>query len=79
MIAALIAWDSPGPVLFRQERVGRDGRTFTMLKFRSMCETATDDLAGLLDRNEGSGVLFKMKNDPRVTRVGRTSAQVLAG
>ncbi|HUG51696.1 MAG TPA: sugar transferase, partial [Terrimesophilobacter sp.] len=71
VIAALIAWDSPGPVLFRQERVGRDGRTFTMLKFRSMCETATDDLAGLLDRNEGSGVLFKMKNDPRVTRVGR--------
>jgi exopolysaccharide biosynthesis polyprenyl glycosylphosphotransferase len=72
VIACLIAWDSPGPVFFRQERVGRDGRTFTMLKFRSMCETATEDLAGLLDRNEGSGVLFKMKNDPRVTRVGRT-------
>jgi exopolysaccharide biosynthesis polyprenyl glycosylphosphotransferase len=70
-IAILIAWDSPGPALFRQERVGRDGRTFTMLKFRTMCETATEDLAGLLDRNEGSGVLFKMKNDPRVTRVGR--------
>jgi exopolysaccharide biosynthesis polyprenyl glycosylphosphotransferase len=72
VIACLIVWDSPGPVFFRQERVGRDGRTFTMLKFRSMCETATEDLAGLLDRNEGSGVLFKMKNDPRVTRVGRT-------
>ena len=70
-IAVLIAWDSPGPVLFRQERVGRDGRTFNMLKFRSMVVTATDDLAGLLDRNEGAGVLFKMKNDPRVTRIGR--------
>jgi exopolysaccharide biosynthesis polyprenyl glycosylphosphotransferase len=71
VIAALIAGDSPGPVLFRQERVGRDGRTFSMLKFRSMVATATDDLAGLLDHNEGSGVLFKLRNDPRVTRVGR--------
>ena len=71
VIGVLIAGDSPGPILFRQERVGRDGRTFNMLKFRSMVATATDDLAGLLDRNEGFGVLFKMKNDPRVTRVGR--------
>ena len=70
-IGILIAWDTPGPVLFRQERVGRDGHTFNMLKFRSMVATATDDLAGLLDRNEGAGVLFKMKNDPRITRIGR--------
>ncbi|MEO7373351.1 MAG: sugar transferase [Terrimesophilobacter sp.] len=69
-ISIVIAWDSPGPVLFRQERVGRDGRTFTMLKFRSMCETATDDLAALRERNDGSGVLFKLKDDPRVTRAG---------
>jgi exopolysaccharide biosynthesis polyprenyl glycosylphosphotransferase len=71
VLAFLIHSDSPGPVLFRQERVGRDGRTFNILKFRSMVATATDDLVGLLDRNDGSGVLFKMKNDPRVTRIGR--------
>lgn len=71
VIAGLVRRDGPGPILFRQERVGRGGRTFRMLKFRSMVETAEDDLAGLLDRNEGAGVLFKMKNDPRVTPIGR--------
>ncbi|MFD4422835.1 sugar transferase [Agromyces sp. NPDC058484] len=70
-IAVLIKLDSPGPVLFRQQRCGRSGQAFQMLKFRSMVQTAEDDLAGLLDRNEGSGVLFKMRNDPRVTRIGR--------
>ncbi|MGO4105387.1 sugar transferase [Leifsonia sp. YAF41] len=71
LIALLIKLDSPGPVLFRQERCGRGGRTFRILKFRSMVATAEDDLAGLLDQNEASGVLFKLRNDPRVTRVGR--------
>lgn len=71
LIALAIKQDSAGPVLFRQERVGRNGATFQMLKFRSMVQTAEDDLAGLLDKNEGSGVLFKMKHDPRVTRVGK--------
>jgi exopolysaccharide biosynthesis polyprenyl glycosylphosphotransferase len=71
IIAVLVRRDSPGPVLFRQERVGRGGKPFYMLKFRSMVQTAEDDLAGLLDKNEGAGVLFKMKNDPRVTAVGR--------
>lgn len=70
VIAWLVHRDSEGPVLFRQERVGRGGQPFHMLKFRSMVATAEDDLAGLLDKNQGSGVLFKMKNDPRVTRVG---------
>jgi exopolysaccharide biosynthesis polyprenyl glycosylphosphotransferase len=70
-LAVLIRIDSPGPVLFRQERVGRGGMPFGMLKFRSMVVGAEDQLAGLLDKNEGAGVLFKMKNDPRVTRFGR--------
>jgi exopolysaccharide biosynthesis polyprenyl glycosylphosphotransferase len=70
-IGLVVKLDSPGPALFRQERVGRNGKPFHMLKFRSMVETAEDDLAGLLDKNEGSGVLFKIRSDPRITRVGR--------
>ena len=70
IVAVAIRRDSSGPVLFRQERVGRNGRTFRMLKFRSMVQTAETDLAALKEMNEGSGLLFKMKNDPRVTRVG---------
>ena len=71
VLAVLIRRDSKGPVIFRQMRVGRGGETFEMLKFRSMVQTAEDDLAGLLDRNEAAGVLFKMEHDPRVTSVGR--------
>ncbi len=70
VIAIMVRLDSDGPVVFRQERVGRGGQPFVMLKFRSMVQTAEDDLAGLLDKNEGAGVLFKMKNDPRITPVG---------
>jgi exopolysaccharide biosynthesis polyprenyl glycosylphosphotransferase len=70
-IALLIKVDSRGPVFFRQLRVGRDGRTFRMVKFRSMKTTAEQELAALVDTNEGSGPLFKLKHDPRVTRVGR--------
>ncbi len=71
VVAMMIKRDSPGPVLFRQERCGRNGDRFNMLKFRSMVQTAEDDLASLLDQNEASGVLFKIRNDPRITRVGR--------
>ena len=71
VLGVMIKRDSPGPVIFRQERVGRGGEKFNMLKFRSMVETAEDELAGLLEQNEGAGVLFKMQNDPRVTGVGR--------
>ncbi|GAA3887100.1 sugar transferase [Leifsonia kafniensis] len=71
VIGILVKIDSPGPVLFRQERCGRGGRTFRIIKFRSMIASAEDDLAGLLDKNEASGVLFKLRNDPRITRVGR--------
>ena len=70
-IALAIYIDSPGPIFFRQVRVGRDGQTFRMIKFRSMKTTAEQDLAALLADSDGNGVMFKMKSDPRVTRVGR--------
>lgn len=59
-----------GPIFFRQTRVGRHGRTFTMIKFRSMCVDAEERLAALAAANEGNGPLFKMKQDPRITRFG---------
>lgn len=71
IIALAIKIDSPGPVFFAQRRVGRDGREFTMYKFRSMTDTAEQELAELLPANDGAGPLFKMRADPRVTRVGR--------
>lgn len=71
VLAVLIRIDTPGSPFFRQTRVGRDGKPFGMLKFRSMVVGAEDQLAGLLDKNEGAGVLFKMTNDPRVTRCGK--------
>jgi len=69
--ALMLKWDSAGPILFRQERVGIEGAPFNMFKFRSMVIDAEAKLADLAARNQGSGVLFKMKNDPRVTRAGR--------
>jgi len=71
IIALAVRADSSGPVIFRQERVGAHGSRFTLLKFRSMAVDAEARLAALLAENEGSGLLFKMKDDPRVTRVGR--------
>jgi exopolysaccharide biosynthesis polyprenyl glycosylphosphotransferase len=70
-IALMIVLDSPGPVLYRQQRVGKDGRLFQMLKFRSMHRDADQRRAALSGANEATGPLFKMRNDPRVTRVGR--------
>jgi exopolysaccharide biosynthesis polyprenyl glycosylphosphotransferase len=69
-IALAIKLDSPGPVLFRQRRVGRDGCTFAMAKFRTMVDGADRQKAALRDRNEADG-LFKIADDPRITRVGR--------
>ncbi|EPY2271632.1 sugar transferase [Clostridium sporogenes] len=66
----VIKLDSKGPIFFIQERVGKDGECFNMYKFRSMVIDAEEKLYKLKDKNEMSGPMFKMKNDPRVTRVG---------
>lgn len=71
VVAVAIKLDSPGPVLFNQERVGKDGRTFKMYKFRSMFKDAEDRLESLQSLNEKDGPVFKIKHDPRITRVGR--------
>lgn len=71
LIALAIRLDSPGPVIFRQVRVGKDGRLFTMYKFRTMRVGAEQEQEQLRALNEASGPLFKIRNDPRVTRVGR--------
>jgi len=71
VIALLIKLESPGSILFRQRRVGRDGRTFWFYKFRSMVVNAEQLRARLTTLNDASGPLFKMKADPRITRVGR--------
>ena len=70
-IALCIKLQDRGPVLFRQVRVGRDGRTFKVLKFRTMVVDAEAKLAALAAKNERNGPLFKMDRDPRITRVGR--------
>ena len=70
-IALAVRFTSPGPVFFRQERVGRDGEPFNVLKFRSMVVNAEELLKDLEEENEGAGPLFKMKSDPRVTGVGK--------
>lgn len=69
-IALAVRIESSGPVFYRQRRCGRDGRTFEMLKFRSMVRDADRLLIHLQDNNEADGLLFKLKHDPRVTRVG---------
>src|SRR5690606_24705369 len=70
-VALLVKVTSSGPVLCRQIRIGRAGEQFRMLKFRSMYVDAEARLEELRERNEGNGVHFKMRNDPRVTPVGR--------
>jgi exopolysaccharide biosynthesis polyprenyl glycosylphosphotransferase len=72
LIALAVKLTSPGPVLFRQTRVGMNGRPFTMLKYRTMCQDAEALKATLVEQNvHDSGTLFKIKDDPRITRVGR--------
>lgn len=72
LVPLLIKWENPkGPVFFRQLRVGKNGRIFYIYKFRSMVVDAVDQLPNLLPHNEISGAMFKIKKDPRITRVGR--------
>jgi exopolysaccharide biosynthesis polyprenyl glycosylphosphotransferase len=71
LIALAIRLDSPGPVLFRQTRVGIRGKTFEIYKFRSMRQGADAELEQLRQLNEADGPIFKIRNDPRLTRVGR--------
>jgi len=71
VVAICIKLDSKGPVFFGQNRVGQDGKPFKMYKFRSMCTNAECLLEELRGKNEMSGPMFKMKEDPRVTKVGR--------
>lgn len=70
-IAVIIKRDSPGPLFFGQQRVGENGRIFTCWKFRSMYIDAEERKKELMAQNEMSGAIFKIKNDPRITRVGR--------
>jgi len=72
LVAVLIKLeDRKGPVFFKQVRVGKDGKEFYMYKFRSMVTDAEEKLQELLKYNEVSGAMFKMKNDPRVTKIGK--------
>ena len=71
VIIILIKIDSRGPVIFSQNRVGKNGKIFKMYKFRSMVINAEDLLKELKSKNEMSGPMFKIKHDPRVTKIGR--------
>jgi exopolysaccharide biosynthesis polyprenyl glycosylphosphotransferase len=71
LIALMIKMESPGPVLFRQERVGKNGHRFELYKFRSMIQGAEAQQEALRALNEADGPLFKIREDPRVTRLGK--------
>lgn len=71
LVAPAILIESPGPVFFGQERIGKNGRKFKMYKFRSMYKDAEARKKELMNQNEMSGLMFKIKDDPRITRVGK--------
>ncbi len=72
IVAIVIVCDSKGPVFYRSVRVGKGGKTFTFLKFRTMCVDADEKKEELLEKNEiEGGVIFKITDDPRITRVGK--------
>ncbi len=70
LTAIAIKLDSRGPVIYSQPRAGKNGKSFKMYKFRSMCVDADEKLKDLLDLNEKDGPVFKISNDPRVTKIG---------
>ena len=71
IVGIAIKLDSPGPIIFAQERIGKNGRHFKMFKFRSMYIDAEERKAELMKQNEMNGLMFKMKDDPRITKVGK--------
>ena len=71
LVCIAIKVESPGPVIFKQERIGKNKKTFKMYKFRSMVADAEKLKADLMKENQRNGPMFKIKNDPRVTKVGR--------
>ena len=71
LVAILVKIESKGPIIFSQDRVGKYGKIFKMYKFRSMVVNAEQLKEKLADKNEKTGPMFKIKNDPRITRVGR--------
>lgn len=73
-IAVMITCTSGLPVVFRQKRVGKDGKTFTMYKFRTMRPGAEKEQQTLLSQNESDGPVFKLRSDPRFTAIGKTLA-----
>ncbi|MCH3973175.1 MAG: sugar transferase [Oscillospiraceae bacterium] len=74
-VAIAIRFDSPGPAIFVQERIGKNKKHFRMYKFRSMCGDAEQKLQGLQGENERDGPAFKLSNDPRVTKIGKILRQ----
>lgn len=71
IVGTIIKLDSKGPIIFSQKRVGKDGKEFKMYKFRSMVVNAEELKKKLMHQNEMSGPMFKMKDDPRITKIGK--------
>jgi exopolysaccharide biosynthesis polyprenyl glycosylphosphotransferase len=71
IVAPMIKLESAGPIFFSQTRVGKNGRKFKIFKFRSMYQDAEERKKELLEQNEMSGIMFKMNNDPRITKIGK--------
>ncbi len=71
ILAIVVKCNDGGPVFFKQERMGKDGKKFKMIKFRSMKVNAEAELDSLKDLNEASGPMFKIKDDPRITKPGK--------